>query len=175
MCIFWAWAGCAAGVRSVEEQPLFAAGWTGPPPRVAVLLAGPDASSDKQARCTQALARAGAVVDGGAAAQAVVTLAPEGNRLQVMTHKRGLVRDEPRPSWTIERLCDDALLALVDAIRGDAPAPPAPPLAAPGQPELSQPYSAMPLSRDRDRELPPDQPTTPPEASGGIHRGPIQP
>jgi hypothetical protein len=176
MLVFWACAGCvSAGARSTEERPLFAAGWSGPPPRVAVQLAGPDASADKQARCAQTLVQAGALVDGAAPTQAVVTLQPGANRLQVMTAQRGLVRDEPRPPWTIERLCTDALYVMVDAMRRDAQPLASPSNLPPSRPTLTQPYSTLPLTQDRDRDLPAEQAPTPPDASGGIYRGPIQP
>jgi hypothetical protein len=183
--------GCATSGRagSSEDQPLFAAGWRGPPPRVAVQLTGTDASPDKQARCAAELARAGAVVDEtGAAARAVLTLQPGGHRLQVTTQRRGLVRDEARPDGSVERLCNDALYALVVALRSEMPGVASggagagaagvtdgPSLLPPSQqPLTSQSYSAMPLFQERNRDLPADQPTTPLGASGAINRGPIR-
>ncbi len=158
-------AGCAGGAASLEEQPLFAAGWSGPPPHVAVQLAGSDAGGDKQQRCSAALVRAGAVVDGNAPVQAIVTVERTGNRLRVTTRRRGVVRDDPRPAWSIERLCDDALLALVAAIREEQPgqaalAPRAPPAYS------NPPFSSEPGARS-------DGPPALPSSSGGTYRGPI--
>src|SRR4051812_43708538 len=84
-------AGCAGAraAASSEDQPLFAAGWSGPAPRVNVVLTGPDASPDKQARCRAELARAGAVVDEGGAAWAQLQLQPSATRLTVTTRRRG--------------------------------------------------------------------------------------
>jgi hypothetical protein len=174
--------GCAgARAASSEDQPLFAAGWSGPPPRVNVLLAGPDASSDKQARCRTELTRAGAVVDEAGPAWALLRLQAGGNRLQVTTRRRGLVRDEPRPDQSVERLCNDALYALVVALRGEDPGVRAesangPSLLPPSHVEpTTPPYSGMPGQQDRSRDVPADQPLPPPAASGAINQGPIQP
>lgn len=160
--------GCASNVANVQDQPLFAAGWSGPPPHVSVQLAGAGAGADKQQRCLAAVGRAGAVVDARAGVQAVVTLEPAGNRLQIMSSRRGLVSDEPRPAWSVERLCDDALYALVSAIRGDDPSaersvPTLPPM-------LRRPLSAPASGSVTDQpEAPPPLPT----ASGGSYPGPI--
>src|SRR4051812_21106646 len=141
--------GCAGGQRagSSEDQPLFAAGWSGPPPRVNVTLAGPEASGDKQARCRAELQRAGAVIDEtGAAAQAVLTLQAGANRMALSTARRGLVREEPRPDGSVERLCNDALYSLVVALRAEQPATTAAAAAA-GAPRPEGPALSPPVPR----------------------------
>src|SRR5262245_33174365 len=92
--------------RRPDQMPL--AGWQGPPPRIALVVTGPEASEDKRERCARQLGRAGAVADPNAPVQSVLTLADGGNRLQVISRARGIVRDEARPGWATERLCDDA-------------------------------------------------------------------
>jgi hypothetical protein len=102
----------------------------------------------------------------------------------VSTAKRGLVRDEARPDGSVEKLCNDALYALVVALRSEQPATGAgssapsggPALVAPAQVDAPTPsYSAMPGRQDRNRDVPADRPVPPPAASGGINQGPIQP
>jgi hypothetical protein len=147
--------GCA-GARVADERPL--AGWSGPPPRVTVQLAGSGADADGQRRCDEALARAGAVVDANASAQPVVTMDGRRNRLQVLTTRRGLVRNEERPAWPVERLCEDALAALAQALADDTTSPGVPSMAADA---TATPYSALP-----------QQSRSP--ASGGVYVSPIQ-
>jgi hypothetical protein len=177
------WAGGCAGSRAVassEDQPLFAAGWTGPAPHVNVTLSGPDASADKQARCRGELVRAGAIVDEGGAAWAQLNLAPGATRLQVTTRRRGVVRDEARADASVERLCNDALYALVVALRAEQPAttasvPAGPSNVPPGFATPPPAYSRMPPPKDRTGDMPADQPIPSPTASGGINQGPIPP
>lgn len=166
--VFWFAAGCAGGASELATQPLFAAGWSGPPPHGAVQLDGPGASADARARCTQALGQAGAVVDAQAPVRARVTLDPRGNRLQVSSARRGLVRDEPRPAWSIERLCDDALLALASALRQEQPSAAPAPDAPDGEPPSWTTTTAA---------IPNDSPGAPgalPSQSGGAYHGPIE-
>src|SRR5690348_13325419 len=63
--------GCASSVPNVEDQPLFAAGWSGPPPHVAVQVTGTGGPTEQQ-RCVDAVKGAGAVVDAAAPVQALV-------------------------------------------------------------------------------------------------------
>jgi len=156
--------GCASSVANVADQPLFAAGWSGPPPHVAVQVTGAGAGPTEQKRCVDAVTRAGAVVDAQAPVQALVTLEAGGSRLQVTSTRRGLVRDEPRPGWTVERLCNDALLALVGAIRAESP-----------QAEAAR-APVAPMAPARLSTEPSTQPDGPPpmaNTSGGIYSGPI--
>src|SRR5438132_2579326 len=97
------------------DQPL--AGWTGPPPRIQIVVEGSDADEDKRQKCQQVIVRSGGLADPTAPVRAVLTLRDEGNRLQVISQQRGIVRDEPRPGWDMEHLCNDALLAVVSALR----------------------------------------------------------
>ncbi|MDB4970328.1 MAG: hypothetical protein JWN44_6017 [Myxococcales bacterium] len=167
--------GCAHGAADIENQPLFAAGWSGPPPRVAVQLTGNRAAPADQQRCVDTVTRAGAIVDGGAAVQALVIVDGTGNRLQITSTRRGLVRDEPRPAWSVERLCNDALYAMVGAIRRDTPQAET---AVPGAtttyrthvPPPSGPYAAPQPGGSPD-----DGPPPMPYTSGAPYRGPAQP
>src|SRR4051812_2838408 len=92
---------------------LFAAGCAASQPqvRVALQLQGASAGPAMRQRCVDAATRAGAVVDERAPVQAIVTLGPRGERLQVMSLTRGLVRDEAKPPGSVEALCQDAALA----------------------------------------------------------------
>jgi hypothetical protein len=161
--------GCASSVPNVEDQPLFAAGWSGPPPHVAVQVTGTGGPTEQQ-RCVDAVKGAGAVVDAAAPVQALVTLEPGASRLQVTSTRRGLVRDEPRPLWTVERLCKDALLAMVRTIREESPGAGSARSSAAGGPETGmsqQRLSAEPGAR-------PDGPPPLANTSGGTYRGPVQ-
>lgn len=160
-------AGCATAA-ALEDQPLFVAGWSGPPPHVAVQLAGAGAGPAEQQRCVARLARSGAVVDAAASVQARVTLDPAGNRLQVTSSRRGLVRDEPRPPWSVERLCNDALLAMVSALREESPRPSGPAV-------VDSPYeSPSPTGNAPGANGPASTgPAASPSSSGGAYHGPI--
>jgi hypothetical protein len=157
-------AGCATQA-ALDDQPLFVAGWSGPPPHVAMQVSGAAGGPAEQQRCVARLAHAGAIVDANAAVQARLTLDPGGNRLQVTSARRGLVRDELRPAWSIERLCNDALLAMVSAIREESPR-------RGGAAVVETPYE--PAAPTREPKTMPGP--APPEApvSGGVNRGPIQ-
>jgi len=96
--------GCASNVANLEDQPLFAAGWSGPGPHVGYSLTGSEASPEQRQRCVAAATRAGAVVDDKARVQALITIDHAGNRLQVTSARYGLMRDEPKPGWPVERL-----------------------------------------------------------------------
>ncbi|MCU1278243.1 MAG: hypothetical protein JWM53_1789, partial [bacterium] len=91
---------------------------------------------------------AGAVVDAHAAVQAVVTLEPTGDRLQVMSLSRGLVREESKPAGSVEALCQDAALAAATA-------------------------HVTPPSTESPGVPSPDQPARAPSTSGGDYCGPI--
>ena len=168
MAVLLVAAGCAGGAQELADEPLFAAGWSGPPPHVMVQLAGPGASAQAQQRCVQAMGRAGAVVDAAAPVQARVTLDPRGNRLQVTSTRRGVVRDEPRPAWPVERLCDDALLAMASAIQQERPSAAAP--AAPPPPREPLPWTTTTARVPNDS---PSGPAALPSQSGGGYNGPI--
>lgn len=134
---FWALlvltAGCSATVRDV---------------RVALQLTGPAAGPAEQQRCLAAATRAGAVVDTNAPVQALVTLDQDGGRVQVVTLRRGLVRDDKRAPASVETLCQDAVAAAAAAREPAA---------------LDAPTGAMPAA----------EPTPSPATSGGVYRGPI--
>ena len=127
----------------------FAAGCAASQPqlRLALQLQGTAAGPAEQKRCLDAARRAGAIVDARAPVQAVVTLEPTGDRLQVMSLRRGLLRDESRPAGSVETLCHDAALAAATA-RDATP---------------TADWSNTPTPQ------PPRAPTT----SGGDYRGPI--
>lgn len=160
--------GCAGGVQNVEDNPLFAAAWTGPPPHVGVQVTGPGASADKQQRCAATVQKAGGVVDAAAPMQVLLTLDDKGNRLQVLSQRRGLVRDEARPAWTLDRLCKEALEEAAVALQAERPG------------GWSATTSTAPTLSPGPTSLPPhgpnDNPTGPaplPAQSGGS-AGPIQ-
>jgi hypothetical protein len=160
---------CAAGCASasaIEDQPLFVAGWSGPPPHVAVQVEGPAAGPSLQRRCLDRLARSGAVVDASASVQARLTLDPSGNRLQVLSLRRGVVRDVPRPAWSVERLCNDALLAMVSAIREESPR-------RGGAPPPESPYEPASPTTEGPAANGPATPAPAPTSSGGGYHGPI--
>ncbi len=120
--------------------------------RLALTVQGAAAGPAEQQRCADAVRRAGAVVDGNAAVQAIVTLEPSGARLQVLSPSRGLVRDEAKPAGTVERLCTEAAFAAATT------------------PESS----AAGLSGPPGGDIPtPPRPVTP-TTSGGGYNGPIQ-
>ena len=127
----------AAGCAASQQQA-----------RVALQLQGAAAGPAEQKRCFDAVTRAGVIVDARAPVQAVVTLEPTGSRLQVLSLRRGLVRDESKPAGSVETLCQDA--ALSAAAMGNAPA---------------HDWSAAPG--------PAEQPPRNPSPSGGDYRGPI--
>lgn len=126
-------AGCAASARGV---------------RVAVSLTGQAAGPAEQQRCLVAAERAGAVVDANAPVQALITLDKDGSRLQVVTMRRGLVRDEKRGQASIESLCQDAVAAAAAAREVST---------------LDAPAGGVPTN----------EPQPSPQASGGAYRGPI--
>jgi hypothetical protein len=130
---------------------VFAAGCAASQPhaRVALQLQGAAAGPAERQRCVDAATRAGAIIDAKAPVQAVVTLEPTGSRLQVMSMRRGLVRDESKPAGSVEALCQDA--ALVGATTADT--------------SPSVDWSATTPG--------PDQPARAPSTSGGDYRGPI--
>src|SRR5689334_2039654 len=103
-------AGCSAAVRQAH---------------VAMTVQGPAAGPAEQQRCLAAVQAAGAVVDGNAPVQAIVTVDKDGGRLQVLTMRRGLVRDEKRAGGTLEALCRDAAAAAVAAHEPEPVAAPA--------------------------------------------------
>ncbi len=103
-------AGCAASARDA---------------RVALELQGVGAGAAERQRCIDAAQRAGAIVDATAPVQAVITLEPGGDRLQVISATRGLVREESQPAGAVERLCHDAALAAAVAHQAPLATPPA--------------------------------------------------
>ena len=125
--------GCAASQQQVH---------------VALQLQGAAAGPAERQRCLDAATRAGAIVDARAPVQAVVTLEPTGGRLQVVSMRRGLVRDESKPAGSVEALCVDAAVAASAARDSSPPAD----------------WSGMPAN-----EQPPRSPST----SGSDYRGPI--
>jgi hypothetical protein len=124
---------CAAACdeeRRPDQMPL--AGWQGPPPRMALVVTGPAADEDKRERCAKQLARSGAIADPNTPVQAVLMLQDGANRLQVISRTRGVVRDERKPGWSMDRLCDDAIAAAAQAVRMELGPPPGYGVAAAG-------------------------------------------
>jgi hypothetical protein len=52
------------------------------------------------------------MVDVNSPLRAELWLLDGGNRLRVISATRGVVVDQPRPGWGVERLCTDALQQL---------------------------------------------------------------
>jgi hypothetical protein len=119
--------------------------------RVALTVQGAAAGPAEQQRCADAVRRAGAVVDANAPVQAIVTLEPSGARLQVVSPRRGLVRDEAKPAGSVERLCKDAAFAAATTPESNAVG-------------FGDPTGAPPPPR-----------SITPSASGAGYNGPIQP
>ena len=90
-----------------------------------ILMAGQAATPEKQARCNAVLQNAGWVLDPNSPVRAELWLMEGGNRLRVISARRGVVVDQPRPGgaaleggrlarhgWGVEHLCADALQNL---------------------------------------------------------------
>jgi hypothetical protein len=92
------------------------AGWQGPPPRININVTGPDADEDKREKCTRMGREAGVIMDPGAPIQGTLILADNGNRLSIMVNGAP-VREEQKPGWGMEQLCNDALLQLLSVAR----------------------------------------------------------
>jgi hypothetical protein len=93
-------AGCAGSVAHV---------------RVAVELTGAGAGAGEQQRCLEAVRQAGGIVDAQAAMHALITVEPNGNRVQVLSNRRGLVHDALELEVPVEQLCRDAVAAATRA------------------------------------------------------------
>src|SRR5579863_6371242 len=103
-------AGCAH--QSGTAESLSQIQWSGPAPKVAVTLAGSGATIDLQTACDEAATRAGVILDGNAAVQAIVTLDAHGARVDILSQRRGVVRSDSRTALSIDRVC---ARAAVDA------------------------------------------------------------
>lgn len=95
-------AGCAGSVARVH---------------VAVELTGAGAGPAELDRCFAAVRQAGGVVDPQSGIKALVTVEPNGNRVQLLSLRRGLVDDRLEPQASVEQLCKDALAAATMATR----------------------------------------------------------
>ncbi|HEX8954534.1 MAG TPA: hypothetical protein VF997_03205 [Polyangia bacterium] len=129
-------AGCAGSVAHV---------------RVAVELTGAGAGPGEQQRCLEAVRQAGGIVDPQAAMHALVTVEPNGNRVQVLSSRRGLVHDQLEPAAPLEQLCKEAVAAATEATRREPlPAPvvdaPEPVARVPANPTSSGAPSAGPIA-----------------------------
>jgi hypothetical protein len=130
-------AGCAGSVAHVH---------------VAVELTGAGAGPAALERCVTAVRAAGGVVDAQSGLHALVTVEPNGNRVQLLSDRRGLVHDRVEPQAPVEQLCRDALAAATTATRRE-------PLPSTGV-------------DDRARSLD-ERALTTPTASGPATQGPI--
>ena len=128
-------AGCAGSVARVH---------------VAVELTGPAAAPPELERCFATIRQAGGVVDAQSGMHALITLEPNGNRVQVLSNRRGLVHDQLEPQASVEQLCRDALAAAATATRRE-PLP---------EPSGDGRVQAM-------------EPVAPPTSSGAPAHGPI--
>jgi len=92
--------------------------------RVAVELTGAGAGPAEQQRCLATVREAGAVVEAQSGLHALVTVEPNGNRVQLLSSRRGLVLDKLEPQAPVEQLCREAVVAARHALeREPLPAP----------------------------------------------------
>jgi hypothetical protein len=111
--------GCAHAPGPRAPEAVTQLQWSGPPPHVAVQLAGAGASGELQAQCDAAVTHSGAVSDGNATVQAIVTLDGGGSRVDLLSQRRGVVRSENRPALAIEHLCAQAAVAAASLLRDE--------------------------------------------------------
>ncbi len=123
--------GCGEDNEEARRAPI---NWQGPAPHVLVQVGGPESSSDKSDDCVRTVLKLGGVFDPQAAIVMVLYLQDSQNHLRIISRTRGVVRDEPRPGWTMERLCTDGFYAAVAAASQEARMPIVPPLMAPHKP-----------------------------------------
>jgi hypothetical protein len=81
---------------------------------VRIDVQGSDASANKLQRCQQSVSAAGGLWDDTAPVHAVLVLEPGNNSVQIVSNNAGIVLAEHRPSWRIERLCDNAAAAILE-------------------------------------------------------------
>jgi hypothetical protein len=92
--------------------------------RVAVELTGAGAGPGEQQRCLATVRQAGAVVEPQSGLHALVTVEPNGNRVQLLSSRRGLVLDKLEPQAPVEELCREVVVAARHALeREPLPAP----------------------------------------------------
>jgi hypothetical protein len=92
--------------------------------RVAVEMTGAGAGPGEQQRCLQTVREAGAVVEPQSGLHALVTVEPNGNRVQLLSSRRGLVLDKLEPQAPVEQLCKEAVVAARHVLeREPLPAP----------------------------------------------------
>jgi hypothetical protein len=114
--MLWA-AGMGCGDDASERRPSeMLAGWQGPPPRININVTGPDADGDKRERCARVARDNGIIFDPAAPVQGTLTLAGNGNRLSISVNGAPM-REEPKPDWGMDQLCNDAILQLLSAAR----------------------------------------------------------
>jgi len=129
-------AGCAGSVAHVH---------------VALELTGAGAGAAERQRCLAAVGQAGGIADAEAPLHALVTLEPNGNRVQLLSSRRGLVHDALEPQASVEALCKEAVAAAAsEARREPLPSPTegtAPPMArVPSSPVSSGAPNGGPIS-----------------------------
>jgi hypothetical protein len=167
--------GCAHGSSARAPEALTQIQWSGPPPHVGVQLAGAGASGELQAQCDAAVTHSGAVVDGNAAVQAIVTLDGTGARLDLLSQRRGVVRSEARPSLPVERLCAQAAVAAASLLRDELAGSP---MDTQGNTYAITPQRAQDLHAPASTVTGPEPDlrlnNSPPPLPGGSSIGPIQ-
>jgi hypothetical protein len=115
-----------------------------------VVLAGPAADEGKRERCNRVISQMGGSLDPNVAIRAVLTLAESGNSLQVISARRGVVFNAPKPGWGMEQLCQDAMQAAQSFLAQDAASAPPPPAYGQPPPAYGQPapgYAPPPQPR----------------------------
>jgi hypothetical protein len=155
--------GCAHGTSASAPEAMTQIQWSGPPPHVAVQLAGAGASGELQAQCDAAVTHSGAVADGNATVMAIVTLDGSGSRVDLLSQRRGVVRSDKRPALPVEHLCAQAAVAAASLLRDEVA----------GSPMDSQgnSYAVMPVST---QQLHSPVPTPSERPAGQEASGPIQ-
>jgi hypothetical protein len=114
-------------------------GGMAPAQMATVVLAGPEADEGKRERCNRVVMQMGGSTDPNVAVRAVLTLAESGNSLQVISARRGVVFNAPKPGWGMEQLCQDAMQAAQSFLQQDAAAGPPPPAYGQPAPGYGQP------------------------------------
>jgi hypothetical protein len=114
--LLWA-AGFGCGDDVSERRPSeMMAGWQGPPPRININVTGPDSDEGKREKCINIARENGIALDPSAPIQGTLILANNGNRLSIAVNGAPL-REEPKPDWGMDQLCNDALLQLLSTAR----------------------------------------------------------
>jgi hypothetical protein len=141
------------------------------PPAVTVVLTGPAADDGKRERCNRVVTKAGGSVDPNAAVRAVLNLADDNNSLQVISARRGIILNQPKPSWGMEQLCTDAYQAGLSVLQQEMGAGNQPPPGYSQQPPPGYPQQPPP---GYPQQPPPGYPPSGSAPPGTVAVSPMQ-